>query len=168
MPVKNALLTAEKGIRFIENALVYLCNAIFMAMMFLGTADVIGRGIFNKPITGTYELSEVMMGAIVLLGWAYTQRMGEHVSVDLVYNIFPKKMKDITNTIVTFLVLVLFVFITIHSWDSAYNNMLEGRHFIILDFPSWPFYFLVPVGGFFICLELMVQLAYFIAGLGKK
>jgi TRAP-type C4-dicarboxylate transport system permease small subunit len=168
MPIKTALQNTEKGIRFIENALVYLCGIIFMLLMFLGTVDVIGRTIFNKPITGTYEISEIMMGAIVLLGWAYTQRQGEHVAVDLVYAKFPAKMKTIVSIVMTIIILALFVIIMIKSWTIAYENVLAGRRFLILHFPSGPFYFLVPAGAFFMCLELIIQLTGYFTEPGKK
>jgi TRAP-type C4-dicarboxylate transport system permease small subunit len=168
MPIKTALQNTGKGIRFIENALVFLCGIIFMLLMFLGTADVIGRTIFNKPITGTFEISEIMMGAIVLLGWAYTQKQGEHVSVDLVYDKFPAKIKTIVSIIVTLVVLALFVIIMIKSWTIAYESVQVGRQFVILHFPSGPFYFLVPVGTFFMCLELIIQLSGLVSELRKK
>lgn len=168
MPVSAILKKLEKGIRFIENALVVLSGAIFLVMMFLGTADVLGRTILNKPILGTYEFSEIMMGAIVLLGWAYTQKEGEHVAVDLFYNIFPTKMKTISSIVVYILSLALFIVIMIESWKIALASIAEGRHFIIVHFPSGPFYLLVPVGAFFICLEFIVRIVHFFGELRKK
>jgi TRAP-type transport system small permease protein len=168
MPIKTALQNTEKGIRLIENGLVFLCGAIFMLLLFLGTADVIGRTVFNHPITGTYEISEVMMGAIVLFGWAYTQRQGEHVSVDLFYNMFPAKMRTISSIVTTLLTLGLFMIIMIKSWDIAISNIQAGTRFVILGVQSGPSYLLVPIGGFFICLELLIQLVKFIAELRKK
>ena len=165
---KTALGKTETGIRFIENALVVVCGAIFLLLMLLGTADVIGRTVFSKPIIGTYEMSEMMMGAIVLLGWAYTQKNGGHITVDLVYERFPAGMKKVTDTIVTFITLGLFVIIMIQSWGIAIKYMAQGRQFIILDMASWPFYFLVPVGAFFLCLELIIQLSRHFHALGEK
>ena len=47
-------------------------------MMLLGTADVTGRYIFNKPILGTAEIFGILLPAIVLLGLAYTQEAQAH------------------------------------------------------------------------------------------
>jgi TRAP-type transport system small permease protein len=157
----------EKGIRFIENILVVFCGVVLMALMFLGTGDVVGRKVFNSPITGTYELSTVMMAAVVLLGWAYTQRQGEHVAVELFFEKFPPRMKVITVIVTTFLSLGLFAVIAFESWNIAMANTLEGRHFQILDMPSGPFYFLVPIGAFFICLEFIFQLVHLFLKLRK-
>ena len=51
-------------------------------LMLITTGDVIGRGFFNKPIAGTFELSEYMLAIIILLGAAYTQQVKGHVAVD--------------------------------------------------------------------------------------
>ncbi len=164
--MKQEIITREKspidkiwrGIRFAENVLLVICACILMALMFLSSADVIGRYVFNHPITGTYEIATIMMGAIVLLGWAYTQREGGHVTVDMFYNKFPARMKWITTLVVMILVLGLFITITYKSWLIAMSNTIEGRTFKILDIPSGPTYFLVPVGGFFICLEIVLSI----------
>jgi TRAP-type C4-dicarboxylate transport system permease small subunit len=167
MSTRAAFSKLEKFIRLIENALLVVCGFIFMVLMFLGTADVLGRFLFNKPVMGTYEISTVMMGAIVLLGWAYTQKEREHVRVELFYNMFPSRVQKIASVVTLFLSLILFVVIGQQSWYIAMESLLEGRTFVIIDFPSGPFYFLVPVGAFFICLEFIIRLFYAIPGVRK-
>ncbi len=157
-PPKTSFDKIESIFRLVENVLLVFCACILMALMFLSAADVIGRFFFNHPITGTYEISTVMMGAVVLLGWAYTQRSGGHVTVDMFYEKFPKKMQWITTLIVLGLSLALFVTITWKSWIVAVNYTADGRTFKVLDLPSGPTYFLVPVGGFLICLEIILSL----------
>jgi len=144
------------GLRFIENALLVVCACIFMLLMFLGAGDVIGRFFFSRPITGAYELSTMMMGAIVLLGWAYTQRQGGHVAVELFYNKFPPLFKRAAALFSQILSLGLFAIITYKSWGVAMSHTLEGRSFQTLDLASGPFHFLVPIGGFLICLEIIL------------
>jgi TRAP-type C4-dicarboxylate transport system permease small subunit len=167
MPIRAIFKKLEKSIRFIENALLIVCGAIFMLLMFLGTADILGRFLFNKPVVATYEISTVMMGAIVLLGWAYTQKEEGHVRVDLFYNMFPFRMQTISSIVTLFLSLALFAVIAQQSWDIAMKGTLEGRTFVVIDFPVGPFYFLVPVGAFLICLEFIVRIFYLIPSLRK-
>jgi len=148
----------DKGIRYIENVLVVICGVIFMVMIFLGTADVAGRYIFDHPILGTQELMQVMMGAIVMLGWAYTQKEDGHVKVELITNIFPPRARYVLKLIMSLLALFLFVIIGYKAWGIALANF--DRRFLVIDFPSGPFYFLVPVGAFFLCLEFIVSIFY--------
>lgn len=157
----------ERGIRQVEDALVIFCGVIFLGMMFLGTADVLGRYLIDKPIMGTQEISTMIMGAIVLLGWAYTLKEGEHVSVTLFYNMFPARVQPYLTIITLTLSLILFAVITWQSWDLAVTKLMEGRRSIIIEMPTGPFYFMVPVGGFFMCVELIVNIAQKISRLRK-
>lgn len=108
------------------------------------------------------------MGAIVLMGWAYTQRERKHVKVVLFLNMFPPRVQTILNFSTLFISLLLFIVITQQSWNIAVENLLEGRQFQILDFPKGPFYFLVPAGAFFICLEFIIQIFEFISRKNKE
>ncbi len=153
----------DRGIRYVENILLAICGVIFMGMIFLGTADVFGRYVFDSPVMGTQELMQVMMGAIVMLGWAYTQKEDGHVKVELIMNLFPPRLKKVINLIMMLLALILFATIAMKSWGIAMANI--DRRFLVIDFPSGPFYFLVPVGAFFLCLEFIVNIFYISAGI---
>ena len=61
-----------------------------LPLMLITTADVVGRGFFNKPIAGTFELSEYMLAVIILLGAAYTQQVKGHVAVDFLTSRFSR------------------------------------------------------------------------------
>jgi TRAP-type C4-dicarboxylate transport system permease small subunit len=151
------------GIRYIENVLLAICGVIFMVMIFLGTVDVFGRYLFNSPVQGSLELMQVIMGAIVMLGWAYTQKEDGHVKVELITNILPTKVRYVLKLIMTILALFLFAAIAYKSWGIALANF--DRRFLVIDLPSGPFYFLVPVGAFFLCLEFIVSIFYVSAGI---
>ncbi len=158
----------DRGIRYVENVLLAICGVIFMVMIFLGTADVFGRYVFDSPVMGTQELMQVMMGAIVMLGWAYTQKEDGHIKVELVTNMFPPRVRNVLSLIMSLIALILFATIGYKSWGIALANF--DRRFLVIDFPSGPFYFLVPVGAFFLCLEFIVSIFHISAGVrsGKK
>lgn len=151
----------DKGIRYIENVLLVICGVVFMALIFLGTADVAGRYLFDHPLLGSQELSQVMMGAIVLLGWAYTQKEDGHIKVDLFLNMFPPRVQRVLNLVMAFLALIFFAAVAVQSYSIALSNL--ERRFLVIDFPSGPFYFLVPVGAFLLCLEFIVRIFYLVA-----
>lgn len=158
MSIRTILTKLNIGIRRIENALLVFCAVLFMALVFLGTGDVCGRFLFNKPIVGALEMSTVMMGAIILLGWAYTQNQNGHVRVQLFLDMFPPRVQTILTFVSLIISLILFIVITQQSWNIAMTVLQEGRRFTLIDFPKGPFLFLVPVGGFLICLEFIIQL----------
>ena len=157
-----ALKKIEKGIHYTGNIFTGIGGVLFMALMFLGASDVIGRYVFNSPILGTMEASEIMMAGIVLLSWAYTQRTGGHVRVELVTSRYPPRVRAITNFVTLFLALILFIAITWQSAVIATTYLQEHRVFQILQIPTAPFYFFVPVGAFFLCLEFIIQMLHLI------
>ena len=57
------------------------------------------RGFFNKPIAGTFELSEYMLAVIILLGAAYTQQVKGHVAVDFLTSRFSTKTQALCQII---------------------------------------------------------------------
>ena len=157
-----ALRKIEKGIRYAGNIFTGIAGVMFLGLMFLGASDVIGRYVFDKPIMGTMEASEVLMAGIVLLSWAYTQRTGGHVRVELVTSRYPPRVRAITNFVTLLLALILFSAITWQSTIIATTYLQEHRVFQILQIPTAPFYFFVPVGAFFLCLEFIIQMLHLI------
>jgi TRAP-type transport system small permease protein len=126
--------------------------------MFFGFSDIIGRYAFNSPITGANEISVILMAGLALFSWAYTQKWEGHVVVDLVISHYSPRAKAISRFAALLLSLVLFIIIVWQSALIALQKAKDGYSLQILDFPSYPFHFFVPVAGFFMCLVLIVQI----------
>ena len=56
---------------------------VLMALMVYTVADVVLRYLFNRPFSGSLEVTEFAMSAIVFLGIAYCGWVGGHVAVDI-------------------------------------------------------------------------------------
>ena len=85
----------ERTIRFVAT----IGMVFVLPLMLITTADVVGRGFFNKPIAGTFELSEYMLAVIILLGAAYTQQVKGHVAVDFLTSRFSTKTQALCQSI---------------------------------------------------------------------
>jgi TRAP-type C4-dicarboxylate transport system permease small subunit len=152
----------ENGIHYTGGILTGISGVLFLGLMFLGAGDVAGRYLFNKPIMGTMEASEILMAGVVLLSWAYSQRIGIHVRMRLIISQYSPRAQAIVNFITLLLSLVLFSFIFWQSLAIAIKYLHEHRVFQTLPGPSAPYYFFVPVGAFFLCLEFITQLLHLI------
>jgi TRAP-type transport system small permease protein len=155
---RSILSMIKKGIRYAGTGFIYVGIFLFVVLMFLDTADVIGRKFFDSPIIGTTELSAVLMGGIVLLGWSYAQRQRGHVNVDMFIMRYPPRARLILDIIMLILSLALFIVITYSSLRLAIQYTETGRIFPTMRITSVPYYYFVPVGGFFMCLELILQI----------
>jgi TRAP-type C4-dicarboxylate transport system permease small subunit len=161
------LLKTAKGIRSVGNILAGIGGILLLFLMLLDTIDPLGRYIFNHPIAGTVEISKVLMGAMVLLSWAYTQRNEGHVAIDMLLNRYPFRVRGIVKTIFLSAALALFILIIWRSTIIAFQYTQQQRVTAILNLPDGLFHFFVPTGAFFLCLEFIVQIITNVAEIKK-
>jgi TRAP-type C4-dicarboxylate transport system permease small subunit len=123
-------------------------------LMLLTVGDVMGRSFFNKPIPGTFELSEYMLAVIVLLGAAYTQQVKGHVGVDFLTSRYSAKTQAVLQAVTTLAGLLI---IAILAWQGYLEGIHEKAVSDQLRVPQWPFKLLVAVGGLLLWLELLLD-----------
>ena len=69
--------------RAVVPALGYLCAVLMFCLMLLTCVDVIGRYFFNKPVTGGFEMTEMLLAALIFAGLPLVTLRGDHITVDL-------------------------------------------------------------------------------------
>lgn len=83
--------------------------------------DVFMRYVFNAPTIWSFSLSYMLGGTVEMIGFAYVLYHRGHVSVDLIYAKFPKKIKLIINVVFTAIFfLPLFFMLSKVSVEHAY------------------------------------------------
>ena len=145
----------KKGIRRINYIVCAIGMAMILPLMLLTFADVMLRSFFNKPIPGTFEISQYILAVFILLGAAYTQQVKGHVGVDFVTSRLSPRSQAICEILTT--VLSLFI-IAIVVWQGWVEGISEKAVSDQLRIPQYPFRVLVAVGGFLLWLELLIDL----------
>jgi TRAP-type C4-dicarboxylate transport system permease small subunit len=157
----------EKTIRNTGNILCAIGMGMLLVLMLLGAGDVIGRYLFNKPVTGTMEVSSILLAGIVFFGWAYTQAVGGHVKVEIFFSRFPPLVQTAVSLLTLFISLILFSLIT---WQGARMAMIywkAGRLIDVIYVPIAPFQLFVSLGALVLCLELAIQLLHLLPQVRK-
>jgi TRAP-type C4-dicarboxylate transport system permease small subunit len=130
----------------INRLLTHLGSIALALLMFLTVADVFGRYFFNRPVSGTFELTEMLMVPIVFLALGLAQHHNEHISLDLAYNYFPSRQKKEVDVIVDLVNLVVVVAITWQLYEYSVR-MSEGNYTTaVLQLPIHPFVILAIAG----------------------
>jgi TRAP-type C4-dicarboxylate transport system permease small subunit len=135
---------------------------MLMGLMLLGAGDVIGRYVFNRPITGALEIGQILMGGVVLFGWAYTQARRGHIRVEIVIARLPPRLRAILDFATLLLALALFSLI---MWQSVVIALASRKHHELIptvNIPAYPFLLFVLPGAFFLCLEFIIQMVHLI------
>ena len=98
----------QKIIRKITNFQCYFGMILLAVLMFLGAFDVIGRYFFNSPIKGAYEVSEVLLAALVFFGLAHTVSVRGHVSVDSFVSRFRPRARACIGIVLSLISMIIF------------------------------------------------------------
>jgi len=148
----------EKVSLVISRLLTHIGSIALALLMFLTVADVFGRYLLNRPVAGTYELTEMFMVLIVFLALGLAQHHGDHISLDLAYSHFPSSFKKATDVVVD---LVNFAVVAPITWQ-LYNysrRMWDGNYTTaVLQVPLHPFVIVAVVGAASYLLAIICDL----------
>jgi len=141
-----------------ENWMSIIGSFVLYVMMGLVIVDVGGRFIFNKPIAGNIELTEMLMVFSIYFGMAYTQRENGHVGMDLlITKVLKGRAYYLNNIVIIFLSLLINVMIAYYSFAQAlvvYHNKSTS---IYLNIPMWFLPLFVSLGTIILCLRLLLE-----------
>jgi len=87
-------------------------SAILMAMMCLTFVDVVARYVFNRPIRGAFELTELLLLVLIFAGLPLVSHADEHVTMDFVDRMLRDRERRWLNRSVDFIVAALMFFMT--------------------------------------------------------
>ena len=68
----------------IDIALGAASSALLFAMMMLTAVDVVARYLFNSPLRGGFELTELSLLVLIFAGLPLVSRADEHVTMDFI------------------------------------------------------------------------------------
>jgi TRAP-type C4-dicarboxylate transport system permease small subunit len=79
-------MAAERGETgaWLDRVLGAAAALLLFGLMALTTADVIGRYLFNWPLRGAFEVTELLLLALVFAGLPLASRANEHVTLDFI------------------------------------------------------------------------------------
>ena len=150
----DAYLLIKAWIRRFNYAIAMAGTALVFITMFITTADVIGR-YFRMPLPGAMEISELALGVMVFLGWAYTQAEKGHIAIDILFKRLPQKVQNILDIIIPLFGLTLMGLIGWRAVGFAMDCKSSLEHTVDLGIPVWPFKFMIFIGAVTLCIQLI-------------
>ncbi len=68
--------------KWLEWTLGATAGAVLFVMMMITTADVFGRYVFNAPLPGGFELTEIMLATLIYCALPLVSKQREHIVID--------------------------------------------------------------------------------------
>jgi TRAP-type C4-dicarboxylate transport system permease small subunit len=87
--------------RAVVPALGTIAAALMFCLMLLTCVDVVGRYFFNKPVVGGFELTEMLLAALIFAGLPLVTLRGDHITVDLFDPVTPDWLFRIQHVLAT-------------------------------------------------------------------
>jgi len=138
--MKKVVFSLSKGLHIVA-------QIILAMMMLLVTFDVLGRWLFNTPIKGTVDFTEVGLSMVVFLSLAYTHVLKEHISVDFLVETLPQKVQWIFDLVINVLIAGLMLLVAWSIFGNAQrlqsSNTITGD----LGMPIYLFAILAAIGS---------------------
>jgi TRAP-type C4-dicarboxylate transport system permease small subunit len=67
---------------WLEAALGATSGTVLFLMMMITAVDVVGRYVFNKPLNGGFEVTEMLLAALIYCGLPLVSQRREHIVID--------------------------------------------------------------------------------------
>ena len=144
----------------ISSKLVILC---LFAMIVIVVYDIVSRTLFKAGIPGTVEINEYLLIIVGFMGITMANRLGGHITVDLLYNKIPPSFQpiiDCLNNIILLGFSIVFLYAGFEKAVSAYTageTNWFGPHVL----PVWYFRWTVPISFFLLSVQLLLEIIRF-------
>jgi TRAP-type transport system small permease protein len=164
-------LRIGRFINIIHSIIRYVCYlgmATLLLLMLLTVADVIGRSTFNKPVSGTYEISKFLLPVIVLFSIGYVEQCNQNIRVDFFTNKMPVRGRLLIDIFFTALAICFFCLIVWQGLNEGILTYASHMASDILKIPTYPFQFAIPFGAFLLVIELILRIVVSIRALNEK
>jgi TRAP-type C4-dicarboxylate transport system permease small subunit len=142
----------------LEKAFNLVGGVVIFLLVFLATGNVLGRWMFDLPISGYIDWVEQAMAFFAFLGLAYTQREGGHIRMDIVVGHLHGRWLWFTEFLSTLLMLLISLVLIYGSFLHFHRAWSIGDSSLDINLPTWPAKLVVPVALSILVVRLLLQL----------
>jgi TRAP-type C4-dicarboxylate transport system permease small subunit len=137
-----------------------MCVLLF-ALMMLTAVDVTGRYLFNNPIPGSVEYTELGLGILVFGSLPLVTTRQEHITIDILDFIFRARRKLVQQFVVNIVGLIVTGFLSWRIFAKANELAANGDLSINMQLPLAPVaYFMSVMSGIATVIMLLLALHY--------
>lgn len=156
MKVQKLLHTADAISTWVGKAFAWL----IVALMLLVVVEVFKRYALNAPTAWIFDASNMLYGALFMMGGAYTLAHDGHVRGDFLYGNFPPR-KQATVDLILYIVFFLpgIAALTWAGWTFFSESLAINEQTFNADpLPVYPFKFMIPFAGALVLMQGLAEI----------
>jgi len=141
----------------------YLASALFIAIGFIISYEVIMRYLFNSPTIWVNEVSRFLQIWATYLALTYSFHKKDFIRITVIYDRLNDNGKKILDFISFIFILIFSSFVVYYGWLIAYDSLKVGRtSSTILDVPSFLTELAIPLCFAFLVLRVILEVITYI------
>lgn len=156
--IMNAVAAVEKFILTISTLLILV----------LTVGNVFSRKVIHRSWSFTEELVVAVFVLITLMAAGLACREGDLVSLTLVTDRLPEKLKKPSAILITVLSVIFTAVLFKYGMDKVITQIENGKRTFVLNWPEWIFWSFVPIGAVCMILHFIEYCVDFCTGNLKK
>ena len=146
----------------------YLASALFIAIGFIVSYEVIMRYLFNSPTIWVNEVSRFLQIWATYLALTYSFHKQEFIRITVVYDRLNETGKKILDFISFIFIIIFSCFVVYYGWLIAYDSLKVGRtSSTILDVPSFLTELAIPLCFAFLVIRVILEAIRYIRNFSK-
>ena len=118
---------------------------VLFAMMMLTSTDVVLRYVFNAPMRGAYEVTELMLVVLIFSGLPLVSRNDKHVTTDLIDRFLTERSRKALATVIHLIFSAALIGISWLIWSKAGKLAQTGDTTANMHIVLAPFVYLMSV-----------------------
>jgi len=156
----DGLLRLSRVIDAVNSAIGRAVSWLVLAAVLVSSVNAIVRKVFDTSSNAWLELQWVLFSAIFLLCASWTLLSNEHIRIDIVNALFPKRLRNVIDLVghalfllpLTIVMLVTSLPFFLASWQIGEQSANAG------GLPQWPAKSLVFIGFAFLLAQGISEL----------
>lgn len=123
-------------------------SALLLCLMLVTFVDVVARYLFNRPIRGAFEVTELTLLVLIFAGLPLVSHADEHVTMDFIDRMLPARAVPLLIRLIHGVVAAVFFFLTWQVLIKAGRIAGYADTTDVLRIPVGPFvYFMAAMIG---------------------
>ena len=131
--------------RRVEALLGVAASIILLAMMLLTFVDVVGRYVFNRPVRGAFEVTELMLVVLIFAGLPLVSWADEHALMDFVDRLLGARAQRGLERAVQLVCAAVMFLLTWLMWRKADRIWAYGDATDVLRILYGPFVYFMAI-----------------------
>lgn len=141
------------------------CLLVLAGLIALTCVDVVARYAFNSPVTGAYELTEILLATLIFLALPLTTAAGEHIEVELLDGVKSSFLKQLGTLAAALCTIGVFALIAMELLEHADKLQRRGR---VTDSLEIPLFYVGWLGAASFAVSALAALYFFIKRFREK